>query len=144
MLEGLLLSTHAFATLALVGLILTIQVVHYPLMLRVPPDAWPAYETAHMRRITVLVAPLMLVELVCVVSIVALAAAPARLAWPSLALALANWVSTALIQSPLHVRLREGFDAALLRRLIATNWLRTIAWSARGVVALVMLAPRSA
>jgi hypothetical protein len=44
------------------------------------------------------------------------------------------WASTALVQVPLHERLRGGFDAAVVERLVRSNWVRTVAWSARGVL----------
>jgi hypothetical protein len=48
-----------------------------------------------------------------------------------------NWVSTALVQIPLHNQLALGFDLSVHRKLVATNWWRTIAWSLRGVCLLV-------
>jgi hypothetical protein len=53
------------------------------------------------------------------------------------------WTSTGLWQVPAHRRLERGFDAALQRWLVSTNWVRTGAWSARGIIALALLvAPR--
>jgi len=39
----------------------------------------------------------------------------------------------------LHGRLEKGYDAALLSRLIRTNWFRTVAWTTRGFIAVAML-----
>ena len=50
------------------------------------------------------------------------------------------WVSTAFIKVPEHVRLEKAFDAAAIRRLVLTNWIRTIAWTARAGLALALLA----
>jgi hypothetical protein len=50
------------------------------------------------------------------------------------------WASTALWQVPAHRRLEHGFDPRVHGRLVSTNWVRTAAWSARGVVALALLA----
>jgi hypothetical protein len=50
------------------------------------------------------------------------------------------WLSTALLQSPRHRELGGGFDAASYRFLVASNWLRTACWSARGLVVLWMAA----
>jgi hypothetical protein len=57
----------------------------------------------------------------------------------SIALLAVNWLSTFLVQVPLHARLGTGFDAAAHRRLVLSNSLRTLAWTGRGVLALVML-----
>lgn len=47
--------------------------------------------------------------------------------------------STVLLQVPAHGRLVAGADDDLIRRLVATNWIRTAGWSARGTVAAAML-----
>jgi hypothetical protein len=39
----------------------------------------------------------------------------------------------------MHARLGQGADEAALRRLVRTNWIRTLAWTARGVLVLWML-----
>ena len=49
------------------------------------------------------------------------------------------WASTALLQIPLHNALSTGFDAEVHARLVHTNWIRTIAWTVRGVLALYLL-----
>jgi len=49
-------------------------------------------------------------------------------------------VSTGFWQVPAHRRLEGGFDVATHRRLVQTNWVRTVAWSARAVIALALLA----
>lgn len=44
------------------------------------------------------------------------------------------WVSTAALQMPLHLALLGGFEEHLIQRLVRTNWLRTVAWTARSVL----------
>lgn len=133
------LFVHAISTVALVGLIWTIQLVHYPLFLRVPPEAFVGYETEHMRRITWLVGPLMLLE-ACSTVMVTLRQPESAFVWSGAALLLIIWILTATVQGPLHTRLaRDGFDEARIRLLVRSNWARTIAWSTRGVLALLLL-----
>lgn len=136
-----LLAVHAGATLTMVGVIWTCQLVHYPLLARVPAGSFEDYEREHMRRITPIVGPLMLVELATATAIVAgrPERVPAWLAALGLGLVVVNSLSTATLQGPAHQRLARGFDAARIRFLVTTNWIRTVAWSARGVIALVML-----
>jgi hypothetical protein len=50
-----------------------------------------------------------------------------------------NWISTWLVQIPLHDKLAAGFDAHAHARLAATNWWRTAAWSLRGLCLLMSL-----
>ena len=59
----LALLAQAATTLPLVGLIWTIQLVHYPLFDGVGAEGFAAYERRHAAAITWLVAPLMLGEL---------------------------------------------------------------------------------
>ena len=129
---------QAFSTLALVGLIWTIQVVHYPLFGRVGDEQYVEYQAEHMRRITWVVGPLMLAEVVT--SFLLLVLAPTNpLAIAGFGLVVAIWLSTAVLQVPCHSKLTRGFDADALAKLVGTNWIRTIAWTARGVIALLML-----
>jgi uncharacterized membrane protein len=113
------------------GLIWIVQVVHYPLFGRVGREGFATYEAAHARLITPIVGPAMLVELV---SSIALLAArprgmPAWAAWAGVALVGVAWASTAFVQVPLHGTLARGFDEDAHARLVATNWVRTAAWS---------------
>ena len=134
---------HLGATLALVGLIWTVQVVHYPLFSGVGAEGWAAYEAAHQSRITVVVAPLMLAELATAVGLVLArpAGVPAWAVIVGAALVGLIWASTAFVQVPLHNALSRGpFDGDAHARLVATNWLRTVAWTARGGLVLWMAA----
>lgn len=138
----MLLILHAAVTWALAGLILTIQLVHYPLFARVGAAGWPAYEREHQTRITFLVGPLMLAELLSAVWL-ALHVPPALPGWSlslGLFLVMAIWLSTGLWQSPLHGRLSSAFDARLHRQLVVGNWIRTLAWLLRGGLCVWWLA----
>jgi hypothetical protein len=44
------------------------------------------------------------------------------------------WASTALLSVPLHGRLAGGLDLDQVDALVATNWVRTLAWTARGLL----------
>ncbi|MEM9346671.1 MAG: hypothetical protein AAGB26_08635 [Planctomycetota bacterium] len=137
----LLLLTHAAATLYMTGLIWFVQLVHYPLMARVGKQHYTAYQQQHERRTTLAVAPAMLIELGCAVYLALRAPDTIGpvLAWAGLLLVVLLWLSTALLQVPCHKKLGRGFDERTHHRLVTTNWLRTLLWSARGVIALVML-----
>lgn len=133
-----LLLANLAATGMLIGLIWTIQLVHYPLFAAVGPAAWPTYAAAHGRRVTVLVLPWMLLELGTAVALLrwrpALLTAPE--AWLGAALVAVLWLSTGLVQGPAFTRLAAAWDPALHRRLVGTNWVRTAAWTLRGVLLL--------
>lgn len=135
----MLLLVHAAATWFMVGLIWTVQVVHYPLFAGVGADGYVAYQRSHMSRITWIVAPAMFVELGAAALLVLQVGSP--LAWVGIALLAMVWLSTFALQVPLHGRLTAAFDAEAHRALVATNWARTVLWTSRGVIALLLLQP---
>lgn len=134
---------HAAATLTMFGVILVMQFVHYPLFRLVGADTYAAYQSAHMTRITWIVLPAMTAELLTAVALVGWQplGIPAWQAWTGLGLVLLIWASTGLLQAPTHQSLTAGFDAGAHRRLVAMNWIRTVAWTLRSGLALWMLAP---
>jgi len=44
------------------------------------------------------------------------------------------WTSTAALQVPAHGKLASGFQPDVYSTLVTTNWIRTIAWSIRGIL----------
>jgi hypothetical protein len=128
----LILLLNLVATWFMVGLIWLIQLVHYRQFDLVGGDRWTQYHRDHSRRITWIVAPAMLLEAATAVALVV--QRPSLLTWTGLSLLVVIWLSTACLQVPLHRRLATAFDAAQCRRLTAGNWVRTVAWSARGVL----------
>ena len=139
-----LLLVHAASTLYMVGLIWFVQVVHYPLYDRVGGDVFPVYQQAHMRRTSWVVGPAMLAEAATTVALLIWqpTTVDPRAPWLGAALLAVVWLSTRLQQVPRHAELSRGFDADAHRRLVTSNWLRTVAWSARGALSLYLLAAR--
>lgn len=131
-----LLVVHAAATWFMTGVIWIVQVVHYPLFAYADRATYPAFAGAHGRLITLIVGPAMLTELVTAVLL--LTARPpalsARAALVGLALIGVIWLSTALLQVPMHGQLTQGYDARAHGWLVATNWIRTLAWTARSLL----------
>lgn len=133
--ESVIFKVHLFLTIYLTGVIWMVQLVHYPLMARVGSEAFAAYERAHTRGMTPVVMVQMLLEL----------ATGSYLLWLHLsdafyllnaALLLGIWLSTFLLQVPQHNLLVKGWDAGAHRRLVQTNWLRTLTWSTRSILLL--------
>ena len=138
---ALLVLGNLAPTLMMTGLIWFVQIVHYPLFDRVDAGRFPAYERDHTGLTTLVVGPLMLLEGVCAAGLLF---APEELApgwavWSGFALLLMLWGTTAAVQVPCHNRLTEAFDAAVHRRLVRSNWLRTVAWSARSGLAMYLV-----
>ena len=123
------------------GAIWMVQLVHYPLMRFVPGAQFAGFETAHRVRISWVVGPLMAVEGLCVLAFLFAppAGLPWWLPWAGAAVEAVAIGTTVFVSAPLHERLNAHFDAAALDRLIATNWIRTAAWTGRAVVSIAML-----
>jgi hypothetical protein len=127
---------NLIATWYLVGLIWMVQIVHYNLFDRVGEAGFVRYEADHCSLISPIVGPPMLVEIATAAMLVF--AAPAGVPRWAMAAGLAAvvliWLSTALIQVPCHNRLGEGFNANDYALLVGSNWIRTMLWSARGLL----------
>ena len=121
------------------GLVWFVQVVHYPLLAHVGEHAFCAYERQHARRTTRVVAPAMLLEAAAAVLLVFLLP-PTPLLLLSVALLALLWLWTFLLMVPLHNALCRAHDPDRIRRLVLLNWPRTLAWSARAVIAFLLTA----
>ena len=137
-----ILLAHLAATLFMVGVIWFVQVVHYPLFSRVGSEKFSLYSEAHSRLTTYVVGPPMLVEASTALLLVFQRpeGVPLEAALIGLALVVAVWLSTALLQVPRHTTLGSGFDRRAWSGLVLSNWVRTVAWSARGGLVLWMAA----
>ena len=136
-----LLLVQVVATGFMVGLIWFVQLVHYPLMEGWPHDDFGRWELAHRDRTGLVVIPPMLAE-GAVAAWLLIRRPKGVVAWlPLLGIVLlvSIWASTFFLQVPCHVRLSAGWDAATHRLLVQSNWIRTVLWSARLGVAVMML-----
>lgn len=136
-----MLLINAAATLFLVGLIWMVQVVHYPLFNMADRAHFSAFEAAHSNRISLIVGPAMLIEIITALWLLFARpdGIPAWTVWAGVALVGLAWFVTGFISVPQHAILSGGFDQRAYRVLVDTNWIRTMAWTARGVIVLWML-----
>jgi len=127
---------HAAATLLLAGAGWVVQAVVYPAFALVPAAAWERYQSAHNRRITLVVGPPWLVQ--GATTVVLLVDDPFRpLVLVCAAAALAGVLLTAGAVRE-HGRLESGVDPAALHRLLRWNLARTLVWTGGGVAALLL------
>jgi uncharacterized membrane protein len=125
------------ATWYMVGLIWMVQVVHYPMFDRVGEEQFRQYEADHNRLISPIVGIPMLVELATATWFVFAAwpgASSRGWAIAGLIMIAAIWLTTAFVSVPCHARLAQGFDHQTHRLLVSSNWIRTILWTARGLM----------
>lgn len=126
------LATACFMT----GVIWFVQVVHYPLFRQVGPLI--EYERAHVERTGWVVAPVMAVE--AITGLILLAAMPdRRLLWLSLAVLAVCWGVTFFVHVPIHERLSQTGDRALIGALVLWNWVRVAGWTVRTALLFIAL-----
>ena len=121
---------HAAAAWFMAGVIWIMQFVHYPSL----DQAAPAVFERNARLTAFVIVPVMLAEMAT-----ALMISNSFLAQIGVVLLAVAWCSTLLVQYPLHRRLSRRFAPDDYARLLRTNWIRVAAWSARGVIALMLL-----
>lgn len=131
------LLVHLVATLIMVGIIWMVQWVHYPLMAHTGPTHSAVYQQEHVRRMGPLVIPVMLAELLSAVALCM--TQPSTYAWIAMALLAIIWAVTGLSSVPAHEALSRGFNEDSHRKLMRSNALRTVLWTARGVLAAAMV-----
>jgi hypothetical protein len=131
-------------SLYLTGLICFVQLVHYPLFAQVGREQFRAYAAAHSRRTVWVTAPLMILELLSSAYLLALPEAGSSLVLLRIAggLTALLWLSTFLVQVPLHNVLAQGFDEQAWRRLVWSNWFRTFAWCLRSALLIYLITRR--
>jgi hypothetical protein len=131
----LVLGTPAVAMFN-VGIIWLTQLVVYPVWALVGEQEWRTYHDAHERRLP---ATVYVPHGVGILGSALLVGRPpdgvaTPLVWLALALPLAMVAGTATYWAPLQIRLSAGLDRRLLRRLLATHWIRVALISAHGAV----------
>lgn len=134
----ILLILQLCSTLVLTGVIWIIQLVQYPFFSEVGAENFQKYHAAHTFWITPVIAPAMIVELIT--SILIIFYPPenidSKLLYLGLFLAIIVWLSTFFLQVPMHNKLALGFDSQAHKMLVNSNWIRTIAWTLRGILVL--------
>lgn len=137
----LVLLVNFVATAVMTGVIWFVQWVHYPLLATVAIDR--AVETAveHQRRTGQIVAIPMAVEGFTTLGLLFSRPEGVQFVWPMVGAVLLAFAlgSTLFLSVPLHAKMATNPSADVGRRLVVTNWPRTIAWSLRAVVCTVMI-----
>jgi hypothetical protein len=136
-----LLVLHLAAVWFCVGLVWVVQVLVYPGFRGADRAGWREHHDRHTRQMAWTVSgPWAVQGATCAV----------LLGWrpdgvPFWAAALAGLCGAATVavtvgvSVPCHRRLSVAYDDAVLDRLVRTNWYRTAAWTAGGVVAVAMV-----
>ena len=140
--ENAVLIANMAATLVMVGVIWFVQHVHYPLLATFSVESAPRIALEHQRRTGHVVALPMAVEGFSTLALLVVRPDGVSVVWPwigAMLLAVALG-STVLLSIPLHSRMASNPQADTGSRLVSTNWPRTVAWTLRGIVCIVMVA----
>ena len=121
---------NTISAFLLTGVIWTIQLIHYPSFHYIDKLSFVNFHKFHERRISIIVIPLMIVELIT--SVVLYMNDTSSLIFAlNLAIIVLIWCSTFFIQVPIHTILSSGKDKKMIEKLVKTNWIRTFLWTIR-------------
>jgi hypothetical protein len=128
----LLEAAHRFCAIYMTGIIWFVQLVQYP-MLHLSSGQDPAKgHQEYTRRMGLAVGPVMLAELGLQISWIAMSPGPRSITGGILLFII--WASTIVLQVPCHRDLEQQYDAETHRELVRSNWIRTLAWTARALL----------
>ena len=114
------------------GIIWFVQLIAYPMA------EGGAKHMEYTRRMTWVVAPVMVAEMGLQVAWLVLD--PTRASIASAIMLAGIWGLTFLRLVPLHAQLEQGHDKAIVRKLVLHNWPRTFLWTGRTVLLAIVLA----
>ena len=126
----LLFFLNVISAFLLTGVIWTIQIVHYPSFHYIDKISFTNFHHFHERRISIIVMPLMLIELTTSTALYINNMSSIVFAL-NLLIVVLIWCSTFFIQVPIHSILSQKKDKDLIDKLVNTNWIRTFLWSMR-------------
>ena len=126
----LLFFLNVISAFLLTGVIWTIQIVHYPSFHYIDKLSFTNFHNFHERRISIIVMPLMLIELTTSTALYINNMSSIVFAL-NLLIVVLIWCSTFFIQVPIHSILSQKKDKKLIEKLVNTNWIRTFLWSMR-------------
>lgn len=115
--------------LGMLVLIWLVQLTIYPGFAHMRPEVFSRWHESYMNRMGFIVGPLMLTQPLLIGLQIWLQPDVRHLF--SAALVGLAWLTTAVFSVPAHRSLQKtGFDASVIQRLVVTNWIRTVAWTA--------------
>ena len=126
-----MLIIHLIATSVMVGVIWIIQLVHYPSFHFIELNKYTTFQRFHMSRISYVVIPAMLTELLTLILIIISMDQVDPIILASALLLIVIWLMTAVFFSGMHQKLTLGYDQAIVEKLVKLNWGRTLLWTLR-------------
>ena len=122
---------HLIGTSMMVAIIWIVQILHYPTFLFIDKERYTEFQQFHMNKISYIIVPLMLVELISGLSILFTVENIQFSFYVSLSLLILIWLITGLFFTKFHSELSKKFSHNTILRLIRLNWIRTVFWTIR-------------
>ena len=123
-----LIEANRLLSFGLVVLIWLVQVVIYPAFAEIAPERFTRWHAGYTRAVTWIVMPLMLGQVVLLGWL--LMVRPSRWGYLAAGMVAVAWIATFTLAVPAHDKLHaNGLDGCVIRRLVGTNWIRTVAWT---------------
>ena len=122
---------HLIATSMMVAIIWMVQILHYPSFLFVDKQQYTEFQHFHMKKISYIIVPIMLLELFSGFAILFYIEKVQLSLYASLTLLVLIWVITGLFFTKYHTELSKKYNRNTILRLIRFNWIRTVLWTIR-------------
>tara|TARA_B110000046_G_scaffold173759_1_gene196726 strand:+ start:75505 stop:75924 length:420 start_codon:yes stop_codon:yes gene_type:complete len=132
-----ILLIHIISTVLMTGICWFVQTIHYPLFHEIRIEDFSKYERKNYRT-AYLTVPLMVIELFSGIYYFFVVENSKLFFW-NLVLLLIIELSTVFFQIPIQAKLSKIYDKQLIKKLILTNWIRTISWTARTSILSIIL-----
>ena len=121
----------------MLGLILVTQIVSYPLFLKVEVDNFSIFHDDYVSRISFIAVPVMLGELF--ISTLVYYYFNTFLGFMILLSIILIFISTFIIQVPLHNKLNLANNRKDIIKLVNTNWIRTFLWLVKSIFSILII-----
>ena len=128
---ALVLFVHLIFTSVMTGVIWVIQIVHYPSFHFVEKELYTAFQKFHMNRISIIVIPIMLSELITGLLLLLDKSSKSSLLITSFVILILIWAITGVFFSKAHNKLIIGYQELVVNQLVVMNWIRTLLWTFR-------------
>ncbi len=125
-----------FISAFMFGLILTTQIVSYPMFLNVEKN-FSVYHMNYVNKISTIAAPFMIIEFLLSLLFVFLIGSYTSIS--SFLIMVLIFLCTFFIQVPIHEKLKNSFNISLCNRLIKTNWIRVFLWLFKCVTSFTLI-----
>ena len=124
---------HFFLSFFMTGIICLIQLIHYPSFSFIDKNMYSKFQTFHMNRISFLVGPIMILELLSGFYLLLFFYSESNFFVINFILNILILTMTIIVFGTIHKKLIEGFKFSLFAKLISMNWIRTILWSMKSI-----------